>query len=90
MAFFWGDARTVETDDRGQATPAERAEASALLAAALARLAGVGCLAIALALTIAQYTGLLPAFLHRLPESVIPPFAEWLDVIFEFVKEDMG
>ncbi|MEO1472212.1 MAG: DNA translocase FtsK 4TM domain-containing protein, partial [Pseudomonadota bacterium] len=50
MAFFWGDARTVETDDRGQATPAERAEASALLAAALARLAGVGCLAIALAL----------------------------------------
>ncbi len=48
------------------------------------------CFAIALALTIAQYTGLLPAFLHRLPEILIPPFADWLDVIFEFVKDDLG
>jgi len=46
--------------------------------------------AVAVMITLAQYIGLLPAWLHRLPEALIPNFAGWLDVIFEFVKEDMG
>ncbi len=46
--------------------------------------------AIAVVLTIAQYAGLLPAALFRLPESMIPPFAIWLDAIFTFVKDDLG
>lgn len=44
----------------------------------------------AIVLAIAQFTGLLPAFLHRLPEAMIPPFADWLDVTFNFVKDDLG
>lgn len=48
------------------------------------------CVAAAIALTIAQYAGVLPAVLHRLPETAIPPFASWLDVIFNFVKDDLG
>jgi len=31
----------------------------------------------------------LPEFLVRLPEAWIPPFAVWLDAIFEFIKGDM-
>lgn len=46
--------------------------------------------AIAVVLTIAQYAGLLPAAFFRLPESMIPPFAIWLDAIFTFVKDDLG
>jgi glycine betaine/proline transport system permease protein len=46
--------------------------------------------AIAVVLTLAQYAGLLPAWLHRLPETLIPNFANWLDVIFNFVKDDLG
>ena len=49
-----------------------------------------GLVAIAVLLTALQYAGLLPAWLHRLPEAVIPPFAIWLDVIFNFVKDDLG
>ena len=47
-------------------------------------------LLLAVVLTVLRYTGLLPEWLHRLPEAVIPPFAAWLDVIFEFVKDDLG
>ena len=49
-----------------------------------------GLLALAILLTILQYAGLLPAWLHRLPEAVIPPFAIWMDAIFNFVKDDLG
>ena len=44
----------------------------------------------AFSLTILQYTSVLPAWLHRIPEAMIPPFASWLDVIFNFVKDDLG
>ena len=43
----------------------------------------------AILLTILQYAGLLPSVLHRLPDSMIPPFAVWLDAIFNFVKDDL-
>ncbi|WP_298917800.1 ABC transporter permease subunit [uncultured Roseobacter sp.] len=46
--------------------------------------------AFAVLVTLLQYAGLLPAALHRLPENVIPPFAIWLDAIFNFVKDDLG
>ncbi len=37
-----------------------------------------------------QYSGLLPAWLHRIPEAMVPNFALWLDTIFNFVKDDLG
>ncbi|AXI47130.1 glycine/betaine ABC transporter permease [Sulfitobacter sp. SK012] len=45
---------------------------------------------LAVVLTAVQYMGLLPEALFRLPETMIPPFAVWLDLIFNFVKDDMG
>ena len=45
---------------------------------------------IAVVVTIVQYMGLLPAFIHRLPEAMVPNFAGWLDAIFNFVKDDLG
>ncbi len=45
---------------------------------------------IAILLTAMQFAGLLPAWLHRLPEAAIPNFAGWLDTAFNFVKDDMG
>ncbi len=45
---------------------------------------------IAAVLTIAQYLGALPAALHRLPEAMVPPIAPFLDMIFNFVKDDLG
>lgn len=47
-------------------------------------------LAAAVVLTLSQYVGLLPEWLHRLPEAMIPNFAGWLDTIFNFVKDDLG
>jgi glycine betaine/proline transport system permease protein len=44
----------------------------------------------AVVITIFQYIGLLPGWLHRLPEALIPNFAGWLDAIFNFVKDDLG
>ena len=44
----------------------------------------------AVVLTSLQYAGMLPAWLHRLPEAWIPPFAGWLDAFFNFVKDDLG
>jgi glycine betaine/proline transport system permease protein len=46
--------------------------------------------ALAVALMVLHYIGLLPAFLFRLPEELVPPFAIWLDAIFNFVKDDLG
>lgn len=50
----------------------------------------LGLVAVAIVITLARYTGLLPEALHRLPEAMIPPFAVWLDAIFNFVKDDLG
>ncbi|WP_413842969.1 ABC transporter permease subunit [Tateyamaria sp.] len=47
-------------------------------------------LAVAVALTLLRYGGLLPDALHRIPETMIPPFATWLDAFFNFVKDDLG
>lgn len=46
--------------------------------------------AAAIVLTLLQYAGLLPSAVHRLPGEFIPPFANWLDAIFNFVKDDLG
>ncbi len=46
--------------------------------------------AVAVVMTIARYLGVLPEALFRLPESMIPPFAIWLDAIFNFIKDDLG
>ena len=45
---------------------------------------------IALIMTGLQYAGMLPAWLHRLPENWIPPFAIWLDAAFNFIRTDLG
>ena len=45
---------------------------------------------IAILMTALQYAGLLPSWMHRLPESWIPPFAVWLDAAFNFVRTDLG
>jgi len=50
----------------------------------------IAFVAIAMLLGGLQYSGTLPAWLHRLPETVIPNFALWLDAIFNFVKDDLG
>ena len=44
----------------------------------------------ALVLMIAHLLGILPSWLVRLPEAIIPPTAQILDVVFEFVQEDLG
>jgi glycine betaine/proline transport system permease protein len=50
----------------------------------------LGILAFAVLVTALQYLGLLPEWLHRLPEAAIPNFAGWLDTIFNYVKDDLG
>ncbi len=50
----------------------------------------LGLLTLALLISGAQYFGVLPEWMHRLPDAVIPTFAIWLDAIFNFVKDDMG
>ncbi len=50
----------------------------------------LACVVTACGLTILQYLGVLPAWLHRLPEAMIPNFAGALDTIFNFVKDDLG
>lgn len=47
-------------------------------------------LGIAVVLTLVQWVGLLPDFLHRMPLYLLPPFEWALDGIFNFVKEDLG
>ena len=49
----------------------------------------MGLVGFAVVLTLLQYVGLLPAWLHRLPEQFVPPLATWLDAIFNFIKEDL-
>lgn len=50
----------------------------------------LGCVAVAVVLTVIRYAGWLPDWMHRLPETWIPPFAVWLDAAFNFVKDDLG
>ena len=52
--------------------------------------AAIGLLIGAVVLTVAQYIGWLPNWMHRLPETAIPNFAMVLDIIFTFVKDDLG
>ena len=69
------------------AEPAGRTMASP----ALSRRQGAQILVVvAVILTALQYSGLLPSFLHRLPEAWVPNFAGALDAIFNFVKDDLG
>ncbi len=39
-------------------------------------------------LTLAQWFGVLPDALHRLPEQFVPPMADWLDVLFAKLIEN--
>ena len=48
-----------------------------------------GLLGFALILTLTRYAGLLPDWLHRLPQQFIPPTASWLDTIFNFIRDDL-
>ena len=57
------------------------------LARGHAALVLMGC---AMLLTGLQYAGALPQTLFRLPEAFVPPFATWLDTLFNFVKDDLG
>ena len=50
----------------------------------------IACAGTAVFLTALHYVGLLPAWLNRVPEALVPNFAGWLDVIFNFVKDDLG
>lgn len=50
----------------------------------------VALVGLAVLLGLLQYYGILPAWLHRLPEAAIPNFAGWLDAAFTFVKDDLG
>ena len=44
----------------------------------------------ALALILGRAFGILPEWLIRLPEWMIPPTAEVLDVVFSFIQNDLG
>ena len=44
----------------------------------------------ALVIIIAHAMGVLPPWLHRIPDALIPPTAEVLDVVFAFVQNDLG
>ena len=48
-----------------------------------------GLFIFAAVLTIAQYLGVLPEWLHRLPERFVPPLERWLDATFNFIKDDL-
>lgn len=49
-----------------------------------------GLLLFALALTALQWLGLLPEWLHRVPEALLPPLQLMLDATFNFIKQDLG
>ncbi|MFK7838338.1 MAG: ABC transporter permease [Sulfitobacter sp.] len=65
------------------------AEAPAIAGLSRGRLALV-FVVVAVVLTLMRYTALLPDVLFRVPEAMVPPFAVWLDAIFNFVKDDLG
>lgn len=44
---------------------------------------------VALALVVLKALGLLPVWMNRVPDGMIPPYATWLDAIFNFIKGDI-
>lgn len=50
----------------------------------------LGMVGFAVLLMVLRYAGILPDWMHRLPDAAIPNFAGWLDAIFTFVKDDLG
>ena len=40
--------------------------------------------------TALQWSGLLPEWLHRVPEFLLPPLEPILDATFNFIKDDLG
>lgn len=44
----------------------------------------------AFALILAKAIGILPEWLNRIPEAAIPPTAQVLDAIFNFIQNDLG
>ena len=68
-----------------------RADTSvASLARSGAQSVPVALLVLSALLMVAHSLGVLPAWLVRLPEAVIPPTAEILDAVFAFVQNDLG
>ena len=49
-----------------------------------------GLLIVAVVLVLAKALGILPEWINRLPDTIIPPAAEVLDVVFAFVQNDLG
>lgn len=50
----------------------------------------IALLGLALTIIAARALGVLPSWLHRIPEMLIPPTADALDVVFAFVQNDLG
>lgn len=50
----------------------------------------ISLLSVVLLLILAHALGILPAWLHRIPEAAIPPTAVWLDAAFAFIQNDLG
>lgn len=49
---------------------------------------GLGLIALAALLVVAR--PILPEALIRLPEAMVVPFADWLNAVFNFLKDDLG
>lgn len=43
-----------------------------------------------LALVLVLFRGVLPAGLIRLPEGLVLPFADWINAVFDFARDDLG
>ena len=50
---------------------------------------GIASLFLLVALAFLLSRGILPAWLIRIPEALVPPLAVWLDLIFNFIKDDL-
>jgi len=50
----------------------------------------IGWLLIAVSIALIVLKPWLPEALVRLPEAFVPPFAQWLNGLFNFIKDDLG
>ena len=50
----------------------------------------VGLAIVGLAIALALLKPVLPEALVRLPETLVLPFADWLNALFDFVRDDLG
>ena len=50
---------------------------------------GIAAAFLLVALIFLLTKGLLPSWLIRIPEALVPPLAVWLDLIFNFIKDDL-